>query len=151
MTCTVSPTQSGTYESVSKDATFTITVNTCSLTISKKVTGDGANPNQTFVFDVKDSAGKLVTTIVLKGGEQKTITGLAVGPYTVTEDTNWSWSYSIVGDNNKTATLSGTTPSATVDVTNHYNSHNWLTSIADVINKWVSATEIEQIPAPETN
>ena len=151
VTCTVSPTQTGTYESVSEDAAFTITVNTCSLTISKAVTGDGANPNQTFVFDVKDSAGKVVTTIVLKAGGEKTITGLAVGTYTVTEDTNWSWSYSIVGDNNKTATLSGTTPSATVDVTNHYNSHNWLTSIADVINKWVSATEIEQIPAPETN
>lgn len=151
VTCTVSPTQSGTYESVSEDATFTITVNTCSLTISKAVTGDGANPNQTFVFDVKDSTGKVVTTIVLKDGERKTITGLAVGTYTVTEDTNWSWSYSIVGDNNKTATLSSTTTSATVDVTNHYNSHNWLTSIADVINKWVSATEIKQIPASETN
>lgn len=130
---------------------FLCHVNTCSLTISKAVTGDGANPNQTFVFDVKDSTGKVVTTIVLKDGEQKTITGLAVGTYTVTEDTNWSWSYSIVGDNNKTATLSSTTTSATVAVTNHYNSHNWLTSIADVINKWVSATQIQQIPAPETN
>lgn len=130
---------------------FLCHVNTCSLTISKAVTGDGANPNQTFVFDVKDSTGKVVTTVVLKNNESKTITGLAVGTYTVTEDTNWSWSYSIVGDNNKTATLSSTTTSAVVDVTNHYNSHNWLTSIADVINKWVSATEIEQIPAPETN
>lgn len=151
VTCTVSPMQTGTYESVSKDATFTITVKTCSLKISKNVTGDGANPNQTFVFNVKDSAGKLVTTIVLKNNEEKTITGLAVGTYTVTEDTNWSWSYSIVGDNNKSATLSGTTPSAEVAVTNHYDSHNWLTSIADVINKWVSATEIQQIPAPKTN
>lgn len=151
VTCTVSPTQSGTYESVSKDATFTITVNTCSLKISKAVTGDGANPNQTFVFDVKDSTGKLVTTIVLKDGEQKTITGLAVGTYTVTEDTAWSWSYSVVGDNNPTATLSSAESSATVPVTNHYNSHNWLTSIADVINKWVSAAEIQQIPAPKTN
>ena len=151
VTCTVSPTQSGTYESVSEDITFTITVNTCSLTISKAVTGDGANPNQTFVFDVKDSAGKLVTTIVLKNNESKTITGLAVGTYTVTEDTNWSWSYDVLGGNNKTATLSSTTTSATVAVTNHYNSHNWLTSIADVINKWVSATEIQQIPAPKTN
>lgn len=144
VTCTVSPTQSGTYESVSKDAAFTITVNTCSLTISKAVTGDGANPNQTFVFDVKDSAGKVVTTIVLKAGGEKTITGLAVGTYTVTEDTNWSWSYSIVGDNNKTATLSGTTPSATVAVTNHYNSHNWLTSIADVINTWISGSAAQK-------
>lgn len=144
VTCTVSPTQSGTYESVSKDAAFTITVNTCSLTISKAVTGDGANPNQTFVFDVKDSAGKVVTTIVLKAGGEKTITGLAVGTYTVTEDTNWSWSYSIVGDNNKTATLSSTMPSAEVAVTNHYNSHNWLTSIADVINTWISGSAAQK-------
>lgn len=144
VTCTVSPTQSGTYESVSKDAAFTITVNTCSLKISKAVTGDGANPNQTFVFDVKDSAGKVVTTIVLKAGGEKTITGLAVGKYTVTEDTNWSWSYSIVGDNNKTATLSSTVPSAEVAVTNHYNSHNWLTSIADVINTWISGSAAQK-------
>ncbi len=144
VTCTVSPTQSGTYESVSKDAAFTITVNTCSLTISKAVTGDGANPNQTFVFDVKDSTGKVVTTIVLKAGGEKTITGLAVGTYTVTEDTNWSWSYSIVGDNNKTATLSSTVPSAEVAVTNHYNSHNWLTSIADVINTWISGSAAQK-------
>lgn len=123
---------------------FLCHVNTCSLKISKAVTGDGANPNQTFVFDVKDSTGKLVTTIVLKDGEQKTITGLAVGTYTVTEDTNWSWSYSIVGDNNKTATLSSTTTSAVVDVTNHYNSHNWLTSIADVINTWISGSAAQK-------
>ena len=151
VTCTVSPTQTGTYGVVEKTAEFIITVNTCSLTISKAVTGDGANPNQTFVFDVKDSTGKVVTTVVLKNNERKTITGLAVGTYTVTEDTNWSWSYDILGGNNKTATLSSTTTSATVAVTNNYNSHNWLTSIADVINKWVSATEIQQIPAPETN
>lgn len=130
---------------------FLCHVNTCSLTISKTVTGDGANPNQTFVFDVKDSTGKVVTTIVLKNGGKKTITGLAVGKYTVVEDTSWSWSYSIVGDNNKTAALSSAKPSATVAVTNNYNSHNWLTSIADVINKWVSATKIEQISAPEAN
>lgn len=123
---------------------FLCHVNTCSLKISKAVTGDGANPNQTFVFDVKDSTGKVVTTIVLKDGEQKTITGLAVGTYTVTEDTNWSWSYSIVGDNNKTATLSSTTTSAVVAVTNHYNSHNWLTSIADVINTWISGSAAQK-------
>lgn len=123
---------------------FLCHVNTCSLTISKAVTGDGANPNQTFVFDVKDSTGKVVTTIVLKAGDSKTITGLAVGTYTVTEDTNWSWSYSIVGDNNKTATLSSTVPSAEVAVTNHYNSHNWLTSIADVINTWISGSAAQK-------
>ena len=40
---------------------------------------------------------------------------------------------------------------AAADFTNEYKGTNWLTSIADVINKWVSATEIQQIPAPETN
>lgn len=123
---------------------FLCHVNTCSLKISKAVTGDGANQNQTFVFDVKDSTGKVVTTVVLKDGEQKTITGLAVGTYTVTEDTNWSWSYSIVGDNNRQAALSSTMPSTTVDVTNHYNSHNWLTSIADVINTWISGSAAQK-------
>lgn len=123
---------------------FLCHVNTCSLKITKTVEGKGANPNQTFVFDVKDSTGKLVTTIVLKDGEQKTITGLAVGTYTVTEDTNWSWSYSIVGDNNRQAALSSTMPSTTVDVTNHYNSHNWLTSIADVINTWISGSAAQK-------
>ena len=144
VTSTVSPTKDGTCEKVIATTEFTITVNTCSLKITKTVEGKGANPNQTFVFDVKDSAGNLVTTIVLKDGEQKTITGLAVGTYTVTEDTNWSWSYDILGGNNKTATLSGTTPSAVVDVTNHYNSHNWLTSIADVINTWISGSAAQK-------
>lgn len=129
---------------LSDGTAFLCHVNTCSLKISKAVTGDGANPNQTFVFDVKDSTGKVVTTIVLKAGGEKTITGLAVGTYTVTEDTNWSWSYSIVGDNNKTATLSSTMPSTTVAVTNHYNSHNWLTSIADVINTWISGSAAQK-------
>ena len=85
-----------------------------------------------------------MTTIVLKDGEEKTITGLAVGTYTVTEDTNWSWSYSIVDGNDKTATLGGTTSSATVAVTNHYDSHNWLTSIADVINTWISGSAAQK-------
>ena len=123
---------------------FLFHVKTCSLTISKAVTGDGANPNQTFVFDVKDSTGKVVTTVVLKNNERKTITGLAVGTYTVTEDTKWSWSYSIVGGNDKTAALSSTTPSAEVAVTNHYDSHNWLTSIADVINTWISGSAAQK-------
>lgn len=140
VTCTVSPTQTGTYKDVSEKTTFTITVKTCSLTISKTVTGDGANPNQTFVFDVKDKDGKLVTTVVLKDGKQKTITGLAVGKYTVVEDTSWSWSYHIVGDNNQTATLSSAEPNIKVEVINNYDSHNWLTSIADVINTWISGS-----------
>lgn len=152
VTCTVSPTQSGTYESVSKDTTFTITVNTCSLTISKAVTGDGANPNQTFVFNVM-KGNDLVTTVVLKAGASTTITGLAVGDYTVVEDTAWSWSYT--ADNVSTAvTLSSTNPNDEAKITNTAKENHWLTSIVDVINKWTAKDNIDNtghVPGSGTN
>ena len=152
VTCTVSPTQTGTYESVSKDTTFTITVNTCSLTISKAVTGDGANPNQTFVFNVM-KGNDLVTTVVLKVGASTTITGLAVGDYTVVEDTAWSWSYT--ADNVSTAvTLSSTNPNDEAKITNTAKESHWLTSIVDVINKWTAKDNIDNtghVPGSGTN
>lgn len=153
VTCTVSPTQSGKYERVSKDATFTITVKTCSLTINKTVTGDGVNPNQTFVFNVKDKDGKLVTTVVLKANTSTTITGLAVGDYTVVEDTNWSWSYT-PDDGRKAVTLSGTKPNGEAKITNTAKENHWLTSIVDVINKWTAKDNIDntgRVPGPGTN
>lgn len=124
---------------------FLFHVKTCSLTINKTVTG-GGDSDQTFVFNVKDKDDKVVTTIVLKDGKQKTITGLAVGDYTVVEDTGWSWSYTAVRGNNTKVTLSSARDSDTVGVTNKYNKPNWLTSIADVINKWLSAGEVQQFP-----
>ncbi|MCI7810336.1 MAG: VWA domain-containing protein [Clostridiales bacterium] len=141
VTSTSTPKTGDETNTASVEKQFTIKVNTCSLTISKTVTSDGANPNQTFVFDVEDSTGKVVTTIVLKDGEQKVITGLAVGTYTVEEDANWSWSFK--ADNAKqTVTLgranteTNVKPTATVSVVNTFTQPNWLTSIADVINKW---------------
>lgn len=138
VTCTVSPTQSGKYESVSKDATFTITVNTCSLKITKAVEGKGANPNQTFVFNVM-KGDNLVTTVVLKANTSTTITGLAVGDYTVVEDTNWSWSYKATENSEKVdVQLSGTKPNGEAKITNTAKENHWLTSIVDVINKWTA-------------
>lgn len=118
------------------------------LKITKNVTGKGANLNQTFVFTVKNEANETISTIVLKNGETKTIKGLPVGTYTVTEDTAWSWQYKA---ENATQTVTPNGAEAAVTFTNAYKGTNWLTSIADVINKWVSATEIQQIPAPKTN
>lgn len=152
VTCTVSPTQTGTYESVSKDTTFTITVNTCSLKITKTVEGKGANPNQTFVFNVM-KGDDLVTTVVLKAGASTTITGLAVGDYTVVEDTAWSWSYT--ADNVSTAvTLSSTNPNDEAKITNTAKESHWLTSIVDVINKWTAKDNIDNtghVPGSGTN
>lgn len=155
VTCTVSPTQTGKYESVSKDATFTITVNTCSLKITKTVKGKGANPNQTFVFNVM-KGDNLVTTVVLKANTSTTITGLAVGDYTVVEDTNWSWSYT-PDNGRKDVTLSSTNPNDEAKITNTAKENHWLTSIVDVINKWTTKdgkTTIDNsghVPAAKTN
>lgn len=130
---------------------FLLHVNTCSLTISKTVTGQ--NNGQSFVFTVKDANGNVITTVAVKGGASKTITGLPIGTYTVTEDTQWSWQYNLTSGNDVTKALKANAAEdyAAADFTNEYKGTNWLTSIADVINKWVSATEIQQIPAPETN
>lgn len=147
VTCTVSPTQPGKYKSVSKDATFTITVNTCSLKITKTVEGKGANPNQTFVFNVK-KGNDLVTTVVLKANTSTTITGLAVGDYTVVEDTNWSWSYKAEGDGTAKVTLDKDNPDGEAKITNTAKENHWLTSIVDVINKWTSSTTIEKTNVP---
>lgn len=115
---------------------FTITVKTCSLKITKTVEGKGANPNQTFVFNVM-KGDDLVTTVVLKAGASTTITGLGVGDYTVVEDTNWSWSYT-PDNGSKAVTLSSTTPNGEAGITNTYVKHDWITSIVDVINKWTA-------------
>lgn len=131
---------------------FTITVKTCSLKITKTVEGKGANPNQTFVFNVK-KGNDLVTTVVLKAGASTTITGLGVGDYTVVEDTNWSWSYT-PNNGSKAVTLSSTTPNGEAEITNHYEKHDWLTSIVDVINKWTAKDNIDNtghVPGSGTN
>lgn len=130
---------------------FLLHVNTCSLTISKTVTGQ--NNGQSFVFTVKDANGNVITTVAVKGGASKTITGLPIGTYTVTEDTQWSWQYNLTSGNDVTKELKANAAEdyAAADFTNEYKGTNWLTSIADVINKWVSPTEIKQIPDPGTN
>lgn len=117
---------------------FLCHVNTCSLKITKNVTGEGANPNQTFVFNVM-KGDDLVTTVVLKGNMSTTITGLAVGDYTVVEDTNWSWSYKAAENSEKVdVKLSGTKPNGEAKITNTAKENHWLTSIVDVINKWTA-------------
>ena len=153
VTSTSTPKTGNMTNTASVEKPFTITVKTCSLTITKTVMGDGANPNQTFVFNVMKD-GKLVTTVVLKGNTSTTITGLAVGDYTVAEDTAWSWRYTADKDGKADVKLSGTTPNGEAGITNHYEKHDWLTSIVDVINKWTAKDNIDNtghVPGSGTN
>ncbi len=155
VTSTSTPKTGDETNTASVEKQFTIKVNTCSLKITKTVKGEGANPNQTFVFNVKDKDGKLVTTVVLKGNTSTTITGLAVGDYTVVEDTNWSWSYKATENSEKVdVQLSGTKPNGEAKITNTAKENHWLTSIVDVINKWTAKDNIDntgRVPGPGTN
>ena len=137
VTSTSTPKTGNMTNTASVEKQFTIKVKTCSLTITKTVTGDGANPNQTFVFNVM-KGNDLVTTVVLKAGTSTTITGLAVGDYTVAEDTAWSWRYTAENGGEAAVTLSSTKPNGEAGITNTYVKHDWLTSIVDVINKWTA-------------
>lgn len=123
---------------------FLLHVNTCSLTISKMVTGQ--NNGQSFVFTVKDANGNVITTVAVKGGASKTITGLPIGTYTVTEDTQWSWQYNLTSGNDVTKELKANAAEdyAVADFTNEYKGTNWLTSIADVINTWISGNAAQK-------
>ena len=147
VTSTSTPSTGDKTKTADDKTTFTITVNTCSLKITKTVEGNGANPNQTFVLNVM-KGNDLVATVVLKAGQSTTITGLAVGDYTVVEDTNWSWSYTPDKGGKAEVTLSSTNPNGEAKITNTAKENHWLTSIVDVINKWTSSTTIEKTNVP---
>ncbi len=153
VTSTSTPKTGDMTNTASVEKQFTITVKTCSLTITKTVTG-GGDPNQTFVFNVMKD-GKVVTTVVLKAGQSTTITGLSVGDYTVVEDTAWSWSYTADKDGKADVTLDKAHQYyGEAGITNTYVKHDWLTSIVDVINKWKTKDNIDNtkgVPGPGTN
>ena len=154
VTSTSTPKTGNMTNTASVEKPFTITVKTCSLKITKTVEGDGANPNQTFVFNVMKD-GKLVTTVVLKAGTSTTITGLAVGDYTVAEDTAWSWRYRAENGGEAAVKLDKShNYYGEAGITNTYVKHDWLTSIVDVINKWTAKDNIDNtghVPGSGTN
>lgn len=109
------------------------------LTITKA--GENIDPNQIFVFRVVSADGTTDMEVTVKGTGSVKIKGLPLGTtYTVTEDTNWTWQYKpekVTQD----VEINGKT--AEVTFTNTYSKSNWLTSFAEVINKWING-QIQQ-------
>lgn len=120
---------------------FIVHINVFDLTIVKSAkTGTTIDPNQTFVFKVKNNDNGKTMEIVITGEGQKTVKSLPMGSYTITEDTGWSWQYRPTADA-QTITVSET--SKTVTFENEKTPTNWLTSFAEVINKWING-QIQQ-------
>lgn len=117
---------------------FIVHINVFDLTIQKTAkAGTTIDPNQTFVFKVKNNDNGKTMEIVITGAGQKTVKSLPMGSYTITEDTGWSWQYRPTADA-QTITVSETSKIVTFE--NEKTPTNWLTSIADVINTWISGS-----------
>lgn len=120
---------------------FIVHINVFDLTIVKSAkTGTTIDPNQTFVFKVKNNDNGKTMEIVITGEGQKTVKSLPMGSYTITEDTGWSWQYRPTAD---TQTITVSETSKTVTFENEKTPTNWLTSFAEVINKWING-QIQQ-------
>ncbi len=121
---------------------FIVHINVFDLTIQKTAkAGTTIDPNQTFVFKVKNNDNGKTMEIVITGAGQKTVKSLPMGSYTITEDTGWSWQYRPTAD---TQTITVSETSKTVTFENEKTPTNWLTSIADVINTWISGSAAQK-------
>ena len=119
-----------------KQGQFIVHINVFDLTIVKSAkTGTTIDPNQTFVFKVKNNDNGKTMEIVITGEGQKTVKSLPMGSYTITEDTGWSWQYRPTAD---TQTITVSETSKTVKFENEKTPTNWLTSLAKALNVWSS-------------
>ncbi|WP_193708246.1 vWA domain-containing protein [Alkalibaculum sporogenes] len=98
---------------VQNNIPVTINVKQGSLTITKAINGT-VNPNQTFVFEIKQYDDTDKTTLIKTfyetirvSSEQnnRTIIKLPKGYYEVSEKDDWSWKYNVVGNKMKFDTL----------------------------------------------
>ena len=120
----------------SEQGQFIVHINVFDLTIQKTAkAGTTIDPNQTFVFKVKNNGSGKTMEIVITGAGQKTVKGLPMGSYTITEDTGWSWQYRPTAD---TQTITVSETSKTVTFENENKGTNWLTSLAKALNVWSS-------------
>lgn len=118
---------------------FIVHINVFDLTIKKTAkNGSIIDPNQTFVFKVKNNDTDKTMEIVITGEGQQTIKGLPMGSYTITEDTGWSWQYKPTKNDQQVTTDNIQDGMATVSFENEKKPNNWLTSLAEVINKWIN-------------
>lgn len=138
---------------------FILHVNTCSLTV-KKAIAEGSqlqDSDQSFIFKVSfpgiaTDDGEVLPSadynVLIVGTGSRTIVGLPVGSYTVSEDTHWSWRYKLVGNNDVSAVLSAESSTATVTMTNRLDNEFWLSDEAVAKNVFNSNGSPEYSPMP---
>lgn len=124
--------------------------NLADLTITKEG-WEEADANQTFIFDVKDSEGNVVTTVTIHGNDSVTLKDLTIGKeYTVTEKTDWSWRYEPekVGTNTtpESQKITIETTGNEVTFTNKRTNNKWLDGNAWCQNIFKENGNINKLP-----
>ena len=126
---------------------FIVHVKSFDLTI-KKEGWEEIDENQSFVFKVtKDDDPAFSMDVVIQGNSSVTIKGLKPGTYTVTEETGWSWRYTLAGVsqqvNPATATEKDENDAVLVTFTNTREKIKWLNGGAWCKNLWGTSTPIK--------
>lgn len=131
------------------DYQFYVHIKVFDLTIVKAAADDSKpiDKDQTFVFHVKGKNNNVDMQVVITGADKQVIKNLPVGEYTITEDTNWSWKYTPVDNNQSVMEENIQDGAATVTFKNENKGTNWLTSLAKALNKWTKdGTTVERDP-----
>ena len=126
---------------------FIVHVKSFDLTIKKKG-WEEIDENQSFVFKVtKDDDPAFSMDVVIQGNSSVTIKDLKPGTYTVTEETDWSWRYTLADVsqqvNPATATEKDENDAVLVIFTNTREKSKWLNGGAWCKNLWGTSTPIK--------
>lgn len=129
--CTVTPTQKGSVSAYDLQKTFTVYVQSGTLTIQKQ----GGQAGEKYVFNIQKD-GEFYMTVTVNGNESTTIQKLPKGSYIVTEETAWSWRYQDQTYQNNTFGIDAENPEQTVTCINENRNSQWLNGYADAANEY---------------
>ncbi len=120
------------YEAATYYAKFELDV--FDLTIKKEGCAE-IDENQSFLFRITGPNG-FSMEVTVQGNGSKTIQGLQMGEYTVTEVESWSWRYKCQNNNQVVKSENVTDGEASVTFTNKRDFVFWLNGCAFADNRW---------------
>lgn len=120
------------YEAATYYAKFELDV--FDLTIKKEGCAE-IDENQSFLFRITGPNG-FSMEVTVQGNGSKTIKGLQMGGYTVTEVESWSWRYKCQNNNQVVKSENVTDGEASVTFTNKRDFVFWLNGCAFADNRW---------------
>lgn len=120
------------YEAATYYAKFELDV--FDLTIKKEGCAE-IDENQSFLFRITGPNG-FSMEVTVQGNGSKTIQGLQMGEYTVTEVESWSWRYKCQNNNQVVKSENVTDGEASVTFTNKRDFAFWLNGCAFADNRW---------------